>query len=222
MDAQKGVDHIVFSGADVPFYDVPAHVAEHIYEEHGVRTAAWRGIGAGYTNFAVEAMIDELALNAGKNPLAFRLELLKDPRAKKVVERVAELTDWSRKRDGRALGIAFNKLGLPPVGFSMTGTVAEISLDRQSGKINVHNLWCVADVGLPVQPGNIAAQLESSLIYSLSAALKERITIKDGRVEQSNFHDYQVLRMSEIPEIKLEIISSGPIPLPVEIGRAHV
>lgn len=215
LDAQKGVDHIVFAGADVPFYDVPAHVAEHIYEERGIRTAAWRGIGAGYTNFAVEAMIDELAIAAGQNPLAYRLALLKDARAKKVVERVAELAQWNRKRDGRALGIAFNKLGLPPIGFSMTGTVAEVSVDRGSGAIKVHNLWCVADVGLPVQPDNIAAQLESSLIYSLSSALKERITIKDGQVQQSNFHDYQVLRMSEIPEIKVEVVSSGPIPLPV-------
>ncbi len=216
MDAQKGVDHIVFAGADVPFYDVPAHVADHIYEDHGVRTAAWRGIGAGYTNFAVEAMIDELAVAAGKNPLEYRLALLKDGRAKKVIEQVAQLADWNRKRDGgRALGIAFSKLGLPPVGFSMTGTVAEISLDRASGAIKVHNLWCVADVGQPVQPDNIAAQIESSLIYSLSSALKERITIKNGHVEQSNFHDYPVMRMSEVPEIKVEIVSSGPIPLPV-------
>jgi len=215
MDAQKGVDHIVFAGADVPFYDVPAHVAEHVYEERGVRTAAWRGIGAGYTNFAVEAMIDELAAAAGKNPLEYRLALLKDARAKKVVERVAQLADWSRKRDGRALGISFNKLGLPPIGFSMTGTVAEVSVNRATGDLTVHNLWCVADVGLAVQPRNIEAQIESSLIYSLSAALKERISIKNGQVEQSNFSDYPVLRMSEVPEMKVEIVSSGPIPLPV-------
>jgi isoquinoline 1-oxidoreductase beta subunit len=215
MDAQKGVDHIVTFGADVSFYDVPAHVAEHVYEDRGVRTAAWRGIGSGFTNFAVEAMIDELAAAAGKSPLEYRLALLKDARAKKVVERAAQLADWERKREGRALGIAFSKYGLPPIGFSMTGTVAEVSLDRASGNIKVHNLWCVADAGLAVQPGNIEAQLESSLIFSTSAALKERITIKDGQVEQSNFHDYQVMRMSEIPEMKLEIISSGPIPLPV-------
>ena len=81
MDAQKGVDHIVFAGADMPHYDVPAHIADHIYEERGVRTAAWRGIGAGCTNYAIEVVIDELARQAGKDPLAFRLALLKDPRA---------------------------------------------------------------------------------------------------------------------------------------------
>jgi isoquinoline 1-oxidoreductase beta subunit len=215
LDADKGIDLIVIYGADVPFYDVPAHLAEHIYEDRGARVANWRGIGSGYTNFAVEAMIDELARNAGRDPLDYRLALLKDPRARKVVERVAQLADWSRKREGRALGIAFGKYGLPPVGFSMTGTVAEISFDRASGAIRCHNLWCVADVGLPLQPRNVEAQVEGALIYSLSAALKERITLKNGQVEQSNYHDYEVLRLSETPEIKVEVIRSGDIPLPV-------
>jgi isoquinoline 1-oxidoreductase subunit beta len=215
LDNDKGVDLIVIYGADVPFYDVPAHVAEHIYEDRGARIAAWRGIGAGYTNFAVETMIDEVAQQAGKDPLEYRLALFKDPRGRKVVERAAQLADWGRKREGRALGVAFSKLGLPPVGFSFTGTVAEISVDRASGDIKVHNLWCVADVGLPLQPQNIEAQVEGSLIYALGAALKERITIKNGQVEQSNFHDYQLMRMSEVPEIKVEVVRSGDMPLPV-------
>lgn len=215
MDEQKGNDFLVVAGADMPFYDVPAHVTDHIYEERGVRVGAWRGIAAGYTNFAIEAMIDDLARQAGKDPLAYRLALLKEPRARAVVERVAQLADWQRKREGRALGIAFAKLGLPPAGFSMAGTVAEISLDRASGRIKVHNLWCVADVGLAVQPRNIEAQLEGALIFSLGAALKERITIRDGRVEQSNFHDYELVRMSDVPDIKVEILSTGSVPLPV-------
>jgi isoquinoline 1-oxidoreductase subunit beta len=219
LDNDKGVDLIVIYGADVPFYDVPAHVTEHLYEDRGARVAAWRGIGAGYTNFAVEAMIDELALNAGKDPLEFRLALLKDPRAKNVVARVAELADWKRKREGRALGLAFGKLGLPPVGFSMVGTVAEISVDKASGKIKVHNMWSVADVGLPLQPANVSAQLEGAMIYGLGAALKESISIKNGEVEQSNFHDYEVMRQSDVPQIKIEVVRSGDIPLPVgELG----
>lgn len=219
MDAQKGVDHIVFAGADMPHYDVPAHIADHIYEERGVRTSAWRGIGHGPTNFAIEAFIDELAQDAGKDPVAYRLALLKDPRAKQVVEKAAQMADWGRKREGRALGIAFGKLGAPPVGFSLVSSVAEVSLDRTNGNIRVHDVWCAIDVGLPVQPNNIAAQLESSLIFGLGSALKERITIKDGHVEQHNFHDYQVLRMSEVPQIRIEIIRSGEMPLPVgELG----
>ena len=101
----------------------------------------------------------------------------------------------------------------------MTGTVAEISVDQPSGKINVHNLWLVADPGLPVQPGNLTAQLESAMVYSLGAALRERVTIKDGEVEQSNFHDYELTRLSEVPEMKIELVRSGDIPLPVgELG----
>jgi isoquinoline 1-oxidoreductase beta subunit len=219
MDTQKGIDHIVFAGADVPHYDVPAHVADHIYEERGVRTAPWRGIGAGATNFAIEVVIDELAQLAGQNPLAYRLALLKDPRARRVVETAAKMADWGRKREGTALGISFGKLGLPPIGFSLVGTVAEVSIDRASGRIKCHNLWCAADVGLPVQPGNVVAQVESSLIFALGSALKERITIQDGVVQQTNFHDYEILRLSEIPEIKVDVIRSGDIPLPVgELG----
>jgi isoquinoline 1-oxidoreductase subunit beta len=221
MDAQKGVDHIVTAGADMAFYDVPSQATEHIYEERGVRTAAWRGIGAGHNNFAIEVVIDELARQAKKDPLEYRLALLKDPRAKKVVETAAKMADWGSKRDGRALGIAYGKLGLPPVGFSMSGTVAEISIDRRNALINVHNIWCAVDIGLPVQPANIVAQIEGSLIYALGAALKERVTIKDGRVEQTNLHDYQLLRMSEVPQIHVEIIRSGEVPLPVgELGIA--
>jgi isoquinoline 1-oxidoreductase beta subunit len=219
MEAQKGVDHIVIWGADMPHYNVPAHLAEHIYEERGMRTAAWRGIGAGHNNFAIEATIDELAKLAGKDPLEYRLALLKDDRAKRVVERAAQMAEWSRKRDGRALGIAFGKLGAPPVGFSLTGTVAEVSVDRASGAIKVHNLWCAADIGLPVQPSNAVAQIEGALIYSLGSALKERITIKNGRVQQENFNGYEILRMSEVPQINVELIRSGDIPLPVgELG----
>ena len=219
MDTQKGIDHIVFAGADVPHYEVPAHVADHIYEERGVRTAPWRGIGAGATNFAIEVVIDELAQLAGQEPLAYRLALLKDPRARRVVETAAKMADWGRKREGTALGISFGKLGLPPIGFSLVGTVAEVSIDRASGRIKCHNLWCAADVGLPVQPGNVVAQLESSLIFALGSALKERITIQNGVVQQTNFHDYEILRLSEIPEIKVDVIRSGDIPLPVgELG----
>ncbi len=215
MDAQKGVDHIVVYGADMPQYDVPNHIAEHLYEERGVRTAAWRGIGAGHNNFAIEVVVDELARMAKQDPVAYRLALLKDPRAKAVVQKAAQMADFSRKREGRALGIAFSKLGAPPIGFAMIATVAEVSVERASGKINVHNLWMAADVGLPLQPSNIVAQIEGAAIYSLGAALKEKITIKNGIVEQTNFNDYEIMRLSEIPAMQVEIIPSGEIPLPV-------
>jgi isoquinoline 1-oxidoreductase beta subunit len=215
MDAQKGVDHIVIYGADMPHYDIPNHVGEHLYEERGIRTAAYRGIGAGHNNFAIEVVVDELARMAGKSPVEYRLSLLKDARAKAVVERVAQMADVSRNREGRGLGIAFSKLGALPLGFSVIAAVAEVSVAVASGQIRVHNLWLAADVGLPVQPDNVVAQIEGAAIFSLSTALKERVTIKDGLVEQTNFHDYEILRMSEVPEIRTELIRSGDMPLPV-------
>ena len=196
MTAQNGVDHIVFAGADVPHYDVPNHIADHIYEERGIRTAAWRGIGAGHNNFPIEAMIDELARNAGQDPLAYRIALLKDPRAKAAMERVGRMAEATRKREGSAVGFAFAKLGLPPIGFSMCGTAAEITLDRATGRIKVTDLWCAADVGLPVQPSNIVAQLEGSLVWGLGSTIKERMSVRNGVVEQRNFNDYEIDRKS--------------------------
>ena len=212
--AQNGVDQIVMAGADMPHYDIPATSSEHIYEERGIRTSAWRGIGAGHNNFAIEAVIDELARAAGKDPVEYRLAVLKEPRARKVVEHVAAMADWRRRREGRGLGVAFAKLGAPPTGFSFAGTVAEVSVDASKGKLTVHNLWCAIDVGLPVHPRNLIAQAEGSLIFSLGSALTERVTIKGGAIEQRNFHDYQLIRQSDVPSLHVEIVRSGDVPMP--------
>ncbi len=223
MEAQKGVDHIVMAHADVPHYDVPNHLAEHIYQDVGIRTAAWRGIGAGPNAFAIEAMIDDLARQAGQDPLAYRLALLKDPRAKAVVQAAADMAEWSRKRDGTALGIAFSRLGAPQVGESMSAVVVEAKADTRTGAITVANVWCAADVGLPVQPRNIVQQVQGSLIWGLSSALRERITFRNGAVEQANFTDYPVMRLSEMPPIQVRVMRSGDIPLPVgELGLGSV
>jgi isoquinoline 1-oxidoreductase beta subunit len=223
MEAQKGVDHIVMAHADVPHYDVPSHLAEHIYQDMGVRTAAWRGIGAGPNAFAIEAMIDDLARQAGQDPLAYRLALLKDARAKAVVQAAADMADWSRKREGAALGIAFSRLGVPQLGESMSAVVVEAKADTASGRIGIVNLWCAADVGLPVQPRNIVQQVQGSLVWGLSSALRERITFRNGAVEQANFTDYPVMRLSEMPPIEVRVMRSGDIPLPVgELGLGAV
>lgn len=223
MKMQKGVDHIVTNGADLAFYDIPSQRAEHLYEERGARTAAWRGIGAGHNNFAIESMIDELAAASGQNPADFRIALLKDARAKRVIERAVAMSDFKRRREGRGLGIAYGKYGIPPVGYSMSATVAEVSVDTTSGKMRVHNIWCAADVGLPIQPRNIMAQIEGGILFGLSAALKEKVTLRNGAVEQNNFNDYEVLRMSDIPDVKVEIIASGETPQQVgELGLPGV
>jgi isoquinoline 1-oxidoreductase beta subunit len=201
-------DFILMLGADLKGYDVPHQLVEQIYEDTGVRTAPLRGISFTANKFAAEVFLDEIALKQGADPLKFRLDLLhKTPRAVKVVERVAEMANWGRKRDGRGLGFAY----LDYSGSQVAG-VFEVSLDRASGKIKVHEVWCTIDCGVAIQPDNIAAQTEGSTVYGLGLALSERISIKDGAVEQSNFYDYQVPRNNEVPPIHVEVISTDNHP----------
>jgi isoquinoline 1-oxidoreductase beta subunit len=197
-------DFILMLGADLKGYDVPNQLVEQIYEDTGVRTAPLRGISFTANKFAAEVFVDEIALKKGIDPVRYRLELLqKSPRAVNVVERVAEMADWGRKREGRALGVAF----IDYSGTQLAGII-EITLDRASGRIVPHEFWCAIDSGVAVQPDNIIAQTESSAVYGLGLALTERASIKDGAVEQSNFYDYQIPRMSDVPLIHVEVIST--------------
>ena len=169
-----GKDGMVMAGTDVRGYDVPHQLVEQLYRDTGVRTNPLRGIGVTANKFATEAFMDEVARKRGVDPLTFRLELLKGtPRAYQVVERVAHMADWGRKRDGRALGLAY----IDYSGSQVAG-IAEVSLDRTSGQIKVHNFWCTIDCGVAVQPDNVLAQTESSIVYGLGLTLSERIRLR--------------------------------------------
>jgi len=206
--AGGGKDGMVMAGTDLRGYDVPHQLVEQLYRDAGVRTNPLRGIGVTANKFATESFMDEVARNRGVDPLAFRLELLKNtPRARKVVERVAQMADWPRKRDGRALGLAYIDYS-----GSQVAAIAEVSLDRASGQIKVHDFWCAIDCGIAVQPDNVVAQTESSIVYGLGLALTERISIKNGAVEQSNFYDYHVPRMNEVPQMHIEVITTDNHP----------
>ena len=201
-------DGILMNGGDLPGYDVPHQLVEQLYQDTGVRTAPLRAIGFTANKFATETFIDEIAMKRGIDPVAFRLELLKNtPRARKVVETVARMADWGKKRDGRGMGFAFIDYS-----GSLLAGAAEVSLDRASGQIRVHNVWCAIDCGVAVQPDNVVAQSESSIVYGLGLALTERISIKDGAVEQSNFYDYRVPRMNEVPMMHVEVIPTDNPP----------
>jgi len=203
-----GKDGMVMAGTDVRGYDVPHQLVEQLYRDTGVRTNPLRGIGVTANKFATEAFMDELAHKRGIDPLAFRLELLKGtPRAHKAVERVAQMAEWGKKREGRALGLAY----IDYSGSQVAG-IAEVSVDRPSGKIKVHNFWCTIDCGVAIQPDNIIAQTEGSTIYGLGMTLSESISIKDGVVEQSNFYDYALPRMSDVPEMHIELIQTDNHP----------
>jgi isoquinoline 1-oxidoreductase beta subunit len=221
--AAKDRDTIFMMGAELPYYNKIEHWrSEHLMKPERTRVAAWRGIGAGYTKFAIESMIDELAHAAKMDPLAYRLAHTDDGRARRVLEKVAEMSGWGGKPPaGRARGIAFGEYGIlaPKVG-SLVGAVAEISVD-QKGRIRVHRYWAAADAGLAINPTAIAGQMESAIVWGLSCALKERVTMVNGVVQQSNFHQYEILRMSEVPEIRVEVIT-GAAPVPSMVGELGV
>ena len=201
-------DFILMLGTDLKGYAVPHQLIEQLYEDSGVRTSPLRGIGFTANKFATETFMDEIARKRGVDPVQFRLDLMKgSPRAARVVERVAQMADWGRKREGRALGFAY----IDYSGSQVAG-IAEVSLDRRSGQIRVHDFWCAIDCGIAVQPDNVAAQTESSIVYGLGMALTERITIRDGAVEQSNFYDYRVPRMDEVPLMHVEVIATDNQP----------
>ena len=124
-----------------------------------------------------------------------------------LLRAVAAMSDWKRKRDGTALGVATMVKD-----DTLAAGVAEVSVDRASGKVKVHNVWCAIDAGIAVQPRNIAAQTEGSIIYGLGHVLREQIVIKDGRVRQSNYTDYQVARMSDVPNIEIKVVTTDNPP----------
>ena len=203
-----GRDTIAMAGADLKGYDVPHQLVEQLYRDTGVRTNPLRGIAFLANKFATVSFFDEIARKRGVDPLAYNLDLLKGtPRAVKVIERVGQMADWGKKRDGRALGFAF----IDYSGSQVAGIV-EISLNRPSGEIKVHNFWCTIDCGVAVQPDNVAAQEESSIVYGLGVALTELITVKNGQVEQSNFYDYRVPRMKDVPAMHVEVIQTDNHP----------
>ncbi len=208
-EQSKGRDGILMGGADMNGYDVANHSTELIYKDTGVRTSPLRGTGNIANRFASEGFLDDIARRQGKDPIEVRLGLLGQlPRAGAVLEKVAQMAEWKRKRgDGRGIGVAY----IDYTGTYLAG-IAEISLDRRQGVIKVHDFWCAIDVGIAVQPDNVVAQTESSIVYGIGLALMETVTVKGGVVQQNNFYDYLVPRMSDVPRMHIELVRTGNAP----------
>ena len=215
FQATGGRDYIGWNGIDLPHYNIENATAEAVREIRGMRVHAFRGIGAGHNKFAVECFLDELAHAKKTDPLDMRLQLTQhDPRANAVLREVAQMSDWKRKRNGRGLGIAFSDYH-----GSVSAGVVEVSLNKQTGKIKVHHMWLAVDPGLAIQPTNVLAQMEGAAVFGLSVALLEELTIRNGAPVQTNFHEYPVLRMSDMPEIHTKLIKSDAAPTGMgEIG----
>lgn len=197
-------DTIAMRGAELRDYKVAHQQIEQLYRNTGVRTAPLRGIGFNANKFATESFLDEIVLKRQLDPIAYRLEMMTDPRAIAVINEVKDMASWGRRRDSSALGFAYVDYG---TGNSTTKSagVAEVSLNEKTGEIKVHEFWCAVDCGIVVQPDNVVSQIEGGVIYGLGLALTETISIKGGKVEQSNFDNYNIPRMDEIPEIHVTV-----------------
>ncbi len=206
---QKGVDiDAVDSAVDIP-YDIPnIHVDYVRAEPPAVPTGFWRGVGANNNVFAIECFMDELARKAGKDPVEFRRSMLgKNPRLLAALNLAAEKSNWGQALPAR---VGRGVCAQPSFG-SFIATVVEAEVDEQ-GEVRLRRVTSAVDTGIAVNPDTIAAQLEGGLIFGLTAALYGEITIDKGRVQQSNFNDYRMLRINQAPKIDIHVIKSGEVP----------
>jgi isoquinoline 1-oxidoreductase beta subunit len=187
-----------FDYALIDFVDTPTHVP----------TGAWRSVGHSQNAFVIESFIDELAYAMQQDPYRFRLGLLKDkPRHKAVLQLAAEKAGWGNPLpDSRFRGIALH------ASFdSYVAQVAEVSINKNQG-VRVHRVVCAIDCGIVINPDTVAAQMESGIVFGLTATLKGKIDINAGAVVQSNFHDFPLLTIGEMPDVETYIVPSTEPP----------
>jgi isoquinoline 1-oxidoreductase subunit beta len=205
----NGIDiDAVDSAVDMP-YDIPNRQVEYVRAEPpAVPTGFWRGVGPNNNVFAIECFMDELARKANVDPVEFRRGMLgKNPRLKAALDLVAEKSGWGQPlpaRTGRGVSIQ------PSFG-SFIATVVEAEVDEK-GEVYLRRVTSAVDTGIPVNPDTIVAQLQGGLIFGLTAALYGEVTIDKGRVQQSNFNDYRMLRIDQVPNIEVHVIKSGEDP----------
>jgi CO/xanthine dehydrogenase Mo-binding subunit len=207
---KDGKDIDAIDGAVQLLYDIPALQIEHVrHEEPVLNTGFWRGVGVTHNNFVVESFIDELAAASAQDPVAFRRAMLgKSPRALAVLDLAAKEGRWGKplpRGRGRGVALLYSDWG------TYLAQVAEVEVTA-SGDVRVHRIVCAVDCGRIVNPDIVRAQIESGVVYGISGALWGEVTLKNGRVEQSNFHNYRVLRMNEAPPIEVHLVRNGEAP----------
>jgi isoquinoline 1-oxidoreductase beta subunit len=203
-ELDKGIDRTLVEGAANVPYAIPNILVEQTVVETPVPIGFWRSVGSSHNAFVTEVFFDEIARAAKRDPYELRRELLKEqPRHLAALDLAADKAGWGKALpEGRFRGIAVaESFG------SFVAEVAEISLGS-NGVPRVHRVVVGVDCGPYVNPDTIVAQMESGVVYGLSAALYGEITLQSGRVQQSNFHDYQVLRMAEMPRVETYIVES--------------
>jgi isoquinoline 1-oxidoreductase beta subunit len=205
----NGLDPDTTEGAIDLVYDIPNFHVEYVrVEPPGIPTAFWRSVGPSHNVFVTESVIDELAAAAKQDPVEYRRALLgKSPRARAVLDLAAAKAGWGRplpKGSGRGISLQF-------VFGSYLAQVAEVEVAKD-GSVRVRRVVCAMDCGTVVNPDTVRAQLQSGTNFGVTAALYGEITLKDGRVEQTNFDTYQMLRINEAPAIEVHIVQSSEPP----------
>jgi len=207
---QNGLDGDALDGAVQLVYDIPAIQVEYVrHEEPVLNTGFWRGVGVTHNTFVIESFMDELALAAKADPVEYRRALLaKSPRGRAVLELAAKQAGWGEKLPpGRGRGIALMYSGWD----TYVAQVAEVSVS-EAGEVRVHRVVCAVDCGTVVNPDIVKAQIEGGVVFGIGGALWGEVTLKNGRVEQSNFHNVRVLRINETPAIEVHLVRNSEAP----------
>jgi isoquinoline 1-oxidoreductase beta subunit len=205
---KNGIDDTSVEGAADLLYGIPNVQVDLHTPKLTIPVLWWRSVGHSHNGFAVEAFLDELAHAGRQDPFELRRKLLANqPRMKALLELVAEKAKWgSPVQAGRGRGLATH------FSFdSYVAQVAEVSVNK-NGDVRVHKVVCAVDCGRVINPETVVAQMQGGIVFGLSAALKSEITFENGRVQQGNFHNYQMLRMEESPEIEVHIMPSNEAP----------
>jgi isoquinoline 1-oxidoreductase beta subunit len=206
---QHGIDiDAIDCAVDMPYDIAHLHVEYVRAEPPAVPTGFWRGVGPNNNVFAIECFMDELARKAGKDPIEFRRAMLgKSPRLLAALDLVADKSNWGQPLPARA----GRGVSVQPSFGSFIATVVEAQVDAH-GEVRLRRVTSAVDTGIAVNPDTIVAQLQGGLIFGLTAALYGEVTVKNGRVEQSNFNDYRMLRIDQVPPIEVYVIKSGEAP----------
>jgi CO/xanthine dehydrogenase Mo-binding subunit len=207
---KDGIDPDAVDGAEQLLYDIPAIRVEYVrHEEPMLNTGFWRGVGVTHNMFVIESFMDELAAAAKQDPVAYRRALLsKKPRAKAVLDVAAREAGWGEPLpEGRGRGVAVLYSGWG----SFLAAVAEASVSK-TDEVRVHRVVCAVDCGTVVNPDTVKAQIEGGIIFGIGGALWGEVTLKNGRVQQSNFHDVRVLRINEAPRVEVHLVRNFEAP----------
>jgi isoquinoline 1-oxidoreductase beta subunit len=213
LSANLPFDPAVMASALHQPYDIPNRSIEHVLEETPIPLGFWRSVGGAHNGFFIESFVDEMAHAINEDPVAFRRRLLGNaPRFAAVLDLVAEMADWRdapwQDADGsmHAMGVALHEDH-----HTIAAEIAEVSVDEQ-GQPRVHKVWCAIDCGIVVNPSIATMQIESGIAFGLSAALMEKVEVRDGKVINNNFNDYPILSAQQMPDIEVQFIASDAAP----------